>query len=205
MIFWLSRKNQTVIIFLEQKNFSSKEFHELIASADSSELNRVSNLFIQRMALYLSTVMKANNETAKDCAHQAFEKVYKKIVEGSITEINDVFGYLIRSARNEYLMVLRKDKVEVPSEYSYFSGIIGSSSNDVVEGIYSEEKEKLLEHCIKKLKKGKRTFFLQVLKFINEKDKDVAQKLNMSYGNFRTKKSRVVDALRDCVKKTLHK
>ncbi len=188
---------------MEQKNFSSKEFYELITSAETSEINRVSKVFIQRMALYLSSVMKANDETAKDCAQQAFEKVYSKIVEGSISDINDVFGYLIRSARNEYLMILRKDKVEVPSEYAYFSGVIGSTGEEVVGSIYSEEKEKLLEHCIKKLKKGKRTFFLQVLKFINEKDKDVADKLNMSHGNFRVKKSRVIDALRDCVQNAI--
>lgn len=148
--------------------------------------------------------MKANNETAKDCAQQAFEKVYTKIVDGSITNVKDVFGYLIRSARNEYLMVLRNDKVEVPSEYSYFSDVIGTTGDEVVGSIYSEEREKLLEYCINKLKKGKRTFFLQVLKFINEKDKDVAQKLNMSHGNFRTRKSRVIDALRDCVKNAVN-
>ncbi|MDZ7719979.1 MAG: sigma-70 family RNA polymerase sigma factor [Balneolaceae bacterium] len=187
---------------MEQDKISSKEFYELITSAETSEVNRISYIFIKRMALYLSTVMKADEETAKDCAQQAFEKVYKKIVNETISEINDVFGYLIRSARNEYLMILRKDKVEVPSEYSYFSGVIGSSGNEIEGSIYSEEKEKLLEYCIKKLKKGKRTFFLQVLKFINEDDKEVAKKLNMSHGNFRTKKSRVVDKLRECVKNT---
>lgn len=185
---------------MEQKNISGQEFYELLTSANTSEINRISNLFIQRMALYLTSVMKANDEAAKDCAQQAFEKVYIKIMEDSVADVNDIFGYLIRAARNEYLMVLRKDKVEVPSEYSYFAGVIGTTGDDVVGSIYSEEKEKLLEHCINKLKKGKRTFFLQVLKFINEKDKDVAKKLNMSYGNFRTRKSRVIDALRDCVK-----
>lgn len=187
---------------MEEKNISSKEFYELITSANSTEINRISSLFIQRMALYLASVMKANEETAKDCAQQAFEKVYTKIVKGTITDINDIFGYLIRSARNEYLMILRKDKVEVPSEYSYFSGVVGTTGEEVIGSLYSNEREKLLEYCIKKLKKGKRTFFLQVLKFINEKDKDVAQKLNMSHGNFRTRKSRVIDALRDCVKNT---
>lgn len=190
---------------MEQENISSKEFYELITSANTSEVNRISDLFIQRMALYLVSVMKANEETARDCAQQAFEKVYTKIVEGAISDINDIFGYLIRSARNEYLMILRKDKVEVPSEYSYFSEIIGSTGDEVVGSIYSEEREKLLQYCIEQLKKGKRTFFLQVLKFINEKDKNVAKKLNMSHGNFRTRKSRVIDALRDCVKKTAKK
>lgn len=149
--------------------------------------------------------MNADEETAKDCSQQAFEKVYKKIVDESISNINDIFGYLIRSARNEYLMILRKDKVEVPSEYSYFSGVVGSTSDDIIGSLYSEEKEKLLEYCIKKLKKGKRIFFIQVLKFINEKDKDAARKLNISHGNYRTKKSRVIDKLRECVKNILKK
>jgi len=156
------------------------------------------------MALYLCSVMKADEDTAKDCAQQAFEKVYTKIVEGSISDVNDIFGYLIRSARNEYLMILRKDVVEVPSEYSYFSGVVGSTGDDVFGSIYSEEREKLLQYCISQLKSSKRTFFIQVLKFINEKDKDVAKKLNMSHGNFRTKKSRVIDALRDCVKNAMN-
>lgn len=190
---------------MEQENISSKEFYELITSADTSEINRISKLFIQRMALYLASVMKANEETAMDCAQQAFEKVYTKIIEGSITDVNDIFGYLIRSARNEYLMVLRKDKVEVPSEYSYFSDVIGTTGDDVIGTLYSKEREKLLQYCINKLKKGKRTFFLQVLKFINEKDKDVAKKLNMSHGNFRTRKSRVIEVLRDCVRNAIKK
>lgn len=158
------------------------------------------------MALYLMSVLKADNETARDCAQQAFEKVYTKIVDDSITEVNDVFGYLIRSARNEYLMFLRKekDKVEVPSEYAYFSGVIGATGEEVAGSLYSEEKEKLLEYCINKLKKGKRRFFLHVLKFINEKDKDVAEKLKMSHSNFRTRKSRIIEALRECVKNAVN-
>lgn len=190
---------------MEQDKISGKQFYELITSANTSEINQISDHIIQRMAFYLSSVMKADEEIAKDCAQQAFEQVYTKIAGGSITDIEDIFGYLIRAAKNEYLIILRrdKDKIEVPNEYSYFLSVEGSTGEEVVDSIYSEEKEKLLEYCIEKLRRGRKKFFLQVLKFINEKDKDAAKKLNMSYGNFRTRKSRVVEALQDCVKNAL--
>ncbi|MCC5907977.1 MAG: sigma-70 family RNA polymerase sigma factor [Balneolaceae bacterium] len=184
---------------MDQKKITSKEFFELATSGNQSRLNRISEVLISRMGLYLQSVMGADIEIAKDCAQQAFEKVYGKITTHSIDNIDDLFGYLIRSARNEYLMFLRRDKFEVPSEHSYFTRIEGTSSDDVINSLYSEEKEKLLEYCIEKLKEGKRKFFKFVLEHINERDKDSARKLKMSHGNFRTKKSRVIDALRECV------
>jgi RNA polymerase sigma factor (sigma-70 family) len=185
---------------LNQKKITSKEFYDLAASGNTSELNKISSVLTRRMAVYLQAVMGADEETAKDCAQQAFEKVYGKIVSNSINNVEDLFGYLIRSARNEYLMFLRKDKFEVPSEHTYFSRIEGTSGDEVVKSLYSEEKEKLLQYCIDKLKAGKKKFFMLVLKHINERDKDTARKLNMSHGNFRTRKSRVIDTLRECVR-----
>lgn len=93
----------------ERVNISSKEFYEVIKSANSSDINHISNQSIQRMTLYLVTVLGANKETAKDCAQQAFGKVYSNIENGSLNDVKDIFAYLIRSARNEYLMILRKE------------------------------------------------------------------------------------------------
>lgn len=144
--------------------------------------------------------MRADNETAKDCAQQAFEKVYKGILDNSLSDIDDLYGYLIRSAKNEYLMLLRREKFEVHSEHQYFQEVQGSDADEVVQSLYSKQKEKLLRFCIEKLSQKRRSFYIQVLKYINEKDAVTADKLNMSHGSFRTKKSRLIDSLRDCVK-----
>jgi RNA polymerase sigma factor (sigma-70 family) len=190
---------------LDKKRITSKEFYELAVSGKKSELNKLSSVLINRMGLFLQSVMGSDEDIARDCAQQAFEKVYGKILNNSIDNIDDLFGYLIRSARNEYLMFLRRDKFEVPSEHTYFSQIEGMSDDDVVNSLYSEEKEKLLKYCVEQLKEGKRKFFKFVLQHINERDKDSARKLNMSHGNFRTKKSRIIDTLRDCVRNaTMH-
>lgn len=190
---------------MDQEKISSETFYELVRSSETSSINKVSGKLIERMALYLTAVLGADGDSAKDCAQQAYEKVYVKIVNNSISDVDDIFGYLIRSARNEYLMKLRKEKFEVPSEHQYFSGIRGTTGEEVYQNLYSEEREKLLEYCIKQLKKSKQNFFIKVLKHINEQDKEVAEKLEMSHANFRTRKSRVIDALRDCVEKASKK
>ena len=190
-----------VIASLAEDRISGEEFLELIRSADRSEVNRVSMKIIERMTFYLISVKGAEPETAKDCAHQAFENIYSKAVNESLADVNDIFGYLINSAKNEYLMVLRKDKVEVPNEFSYFSRVVGKTDADVVDSIYSAEKEKLPKYCIQQLEKKKRKFFISVLKLINEHDRDAAEKMNMTYGSYRTRKSRVIELLRECVKR----
>ncbi len=190
---------------MNQKKISSETFYELATSDDSSGINQLSEHIIQRMALYLTSVMEAEREAAKDCAQQAYEKVYVKISNGEISGVKDVYGYLIRAARYEYLMKLRKEQFEVPSEYEYFSGVRGTSGEEVVESLYSEEREKLLEYWIQQIKEKRKNFFMKVLKHINEKDKDVAEKLEMSHSSFRARKSRIIDTLRECVKNALLK
>lgn len=179
---------------------TGRNFYELIKSGNSSEINRVSDLLVSRMALYLKSVMQAEHELAEDCAQQAFEKVYGKILENSLDDIDDIFGYLIRSAKNEYLMSMRREKFEVSSEHAKIAPIQDQQMSDSLEIFYDRERHKQLEKCVSKMKLKKRKFFRQVLEHINEKDKDAAEKIGMSYANFRTKKSRIIEALRECVK-----
>lgn len=188
---------------MNQQNISSKEFYELVVSSDTSTVNEISASLIERISQYLKIVMRADKETAEDCAQQAFEKVYAKILNNTLSDISDLYSYLIRSAKNEYLMLLRRDKFEVHGEHKYFQEVPGSNADEVVQALYSEQKEKLLKVCIDKLSQKRKSFYVQVLKYINEKDAVTADKLNISHGSFRTKKSRLIDALRKCVKNAL--
>lgn len=186
---------------MEQKKYTSREFYELIAASDAKEVNRYSKTLIQRISRYLEIVLGADSETAKDCAQQAFEKVYAKIVDQSLDGVDDLFPYLIRSSKNEYLMSKRREKFEVSSEYEYFQGVKGAGAEDVAHSLHSGEKEKLLKFCVEQMRKSRRVFYDKMLRYINEKDAVTAEKLKMTHGSFRTKKSRIIDALRDCVKK----
>jgi DNA-directed RNA polymerase specialized sigma24 family protein len=185
---------------LAQKGLSGKEFYDLITSSDSPEINKVSQAYCDRLAIYLITVYGAEENNARDCAQEAFEKVYGKIVHKNMSDIEDIFGYLVRTAKNEYLMSIRREKFEVPFEQSHYAGIKGTTGEEVIEGLYSEERKLLLEYCIEQLKKNRKVFFLKVLKYINERDSEAAKLMKMTHNNYRTKKSRVIESLRDCVK-----
>ncbi|MCC5940501.1 MAG: sigma-70 family RNA polymerase sigma factor [Balneolaceae bacterium] len=185
---------------MENKKLSARNFYELVKSGNDSEINRISRIMVSRMALYLRSVMRVEDELAMDCAQQAFENFYEKILEDSLTDIDNIFGYLIISVKNEYLMRLRREKFEVPSDYAMFIPIQDTSSENIFEVLYSKEREKKLEKCIRELKFKNRKFFKLVLEYINENDKETAKMIGMSYSNFRTKKSRIIDALKECVK-----
>jgi len=187
---------------LDNQKLSGTEFYELVETGDSSEINRVSRAMVRTMALYLRSALQAEEGLAMDCAQEVYQKVYEKILENSLPDVENIYGYLINSARNEFLKSQRRGKFEVPSDHAKFIPIKDTSSENIVELLYNKEREKKLEECIRKMKIKNRIFFKQVLEHINEKDKDTAKLLGMSHSNFRTKKSRLIDTLRECVKES---
>lgn len=184
---------------MNKKKIHSDEFFQLIHSGDQTEINRLSVELIQRMTLYIRTVLGAENESARDCAQEAFGKVYSKIRARDHEAMEDVFGYMIRSARNEYLMKVRKEKYEVPIDEAKYRNKAEEGDPDAIELLATEDQKKMLSNCVNKLKKNQQSFFNTVMKHINEDDKVVSDKIGISYGSFRTRKSRVIDALRECI------
>lgn len=188
---------------MDHTNLSSSDFYEIVTSGSGKQLNYISDQLLRGMALYLRSVMRADKEVAEDCAQAAFEKVYTGIVNGSITDKEDIYGYLINSARNEYLMIIRRDRENIHDDEEFFSTVVGTTGSDIVKSLHSEEREKLLWVCIDKLDEDKKVFFQKVLKYIEYTDKDASELLGMTYSNFRTKKSRIIETLRRCVNRSV--
>lgn len=186
---------------MDRQKINSDEFYQLIQSDNKVEINQLSELLIQRMTLYIKSVLGAGEETARDCAQEAFSKVYMKIISKDHDKMEDLFAYMIRSSRNEYFMKLRKEKFEVPIDESKYREIADSSEKSAIDVLSIDEDQKLLNRCINKLKKKHRKFFSAVLEYINEEDKVAAEYVGITYGSFRTRKSRIVDMLRECVSK----
>lgn len=113
--------------------------------------------------------------------------------------MDDLFAYMIRSSRNEYLMKLRKEKYEVPIDESKYREIADEEEQTVIDVLSKDEDQEFLNNCIKKLKDKHRKFFKLVMDYINEEDKVTADLVGITYGSFRTRKSRIIDMLRECV------
>lgn len=186
---------------MDKQKINSNDFYKLIRSDNKVEINQLSEVLIKRMTLFIRSVLGAGEETARDCAQEAYSKVYTKIISKDHAKMEDVFAYMIRSSRNEYFMKLRKEKFELPIDESKYREIADSDETSVIDVLSSDDDQKLLKHCIRKLKKKHRKFFNAVLEFINEDDKVAAEFVGITYGSFRTRKSRIVEMLRECVSK----
>ncbi|MEX2410388.1 MAG: sigma-70 family RNA polymerase sigma factor [Candidatus Paceibacterota bacterium] len=184
---------------MDKKKINSEEFYQLIKSDNKVEINQLSEVLIQRMTLYIRSVLGAGEETARDCAQEAYSKVYSKIISQDHDKMEDLFAYMIRSSRNEYYMKLRKEKFEVPIDESKYREIADSSESTVIDVLSSDDDQKLLDRCIAKLNKKHRKFFNAVMEYINEEDKVAAEYVGITYGSFRTRKSRIIDMLRECI------
>lgn len=184
---------------LDRQKINSEEFYKLIKSDNKVEINQLSEVLIQRMTLYIRSVLGAGEESARDCAQEAYSKVYTKIISQDHDKMEDLFAYMIRSSRNEYYMKLRKEKLEVPIDESKYREIVDTSEKSVIDSLSSDHDQKLLNRCITKLKKKHRKFFYAVMEYINEDDKAAAEYVGITYGSFRTRKSRIIDMLRECI------
>lgn len=184
---------------LNRYKINSDDFYELIQSDNQAEINRLSEVLIERMTLYIRTVHGANTEIARDCAQEAYGKVYAKILDENHDKMEDVFAYMIQSSKNEYLMKLRKEKFEVPFDEMKYKGRMDTTVDDVIEILSSEDNQIRLKQCIKKLKNKNRDFFNTIWENLYEDDKITAEEIGISYGSFRTRKSRIIDILRECV------
>lgn len=173
----------------------------MIVSADQTGINNITEAYIHKLSGYLKTVHGADPETAADCSHQAFTKVFEKIRNRDLSDVENIYSYLIRSAKNEYLMILRRKENEVQSEPESMDRMEGDTASDVAGGLDTEDKENALKACVEMLKKGGKSFYWNILQHINETDAVTAKKLGMSHAGFRTRKFRLVQTLRDCVKR----
>lgn len=184
---------------MNKQKINSDEFYELIRSDNQAEINQLSKVLIERMTLYIQSVLGGGEETARDCAQEAYSKVYTKIISRDHNKMDDLFAYMIRSSKNEYLMKLRKEKYEVPIDESKYRELADEEEPTVIDILSKDEDQKFLENCIKKLKNKHRKFFKIVFDYINEEDKITANLVGITYGSFRTRKSRIIEMLRDCV------
>ncbi len=149
--------------------------------------------------------MRADAQVAQDCAHAAFEKVYIKVKTGEIKDLDNFYGYCIRSARNELLMHKRSSSRVRPLDSSGEEKEVQSSAEETIEILHSDEKEEALTKCLSELKPKRKQFFLRILNHINHSDKEAAELLGMTHAQYRTKKSRTIAVLRQCVDRVLGK
>src|SRR5690625_7497762 len=123
----------------------------MVKSADPSGINRLTEVYTYKLAGYLRAVHRAEPEIAADCSHQAFMKVFGEIRSGVLADVENIYSYLIRRVKNEYLMTLRKTKWEVSGEKEFLEQMVGDTASDVAEALLNDEKERALIDVVEAL------------------------------------------------------
>src|SRR5690625_7677763 len=120
----------------------------MVKSADPSGINRLTEVYTYKLAGYLRTVHQAEPEIAADCSHQAFMKVFEKIRNGELADVENIYSYLIRTVKNEYLMTLRKTKWEESEKKDFWEQMEGNKRGEEVEHSLKKEKVEALEWVV---------------------------------------------------------
>ncbi len=181
------------------KIISGKELYELIKSDNKAELERVVSHITHTLKLYLESVHKAPQDVAENVANDIFIKIYSMISKNELSDTENIYGYMITSAKNEYFMYLRKHANKSMPIRDELHTKVGE--DDVLQELHDEERKKVLMKCIDKLNKNNRKLIFSILRYIDYADIDTAKELGIEYGRFRTQKFRLIHILHECVQK----
>lgn len=177
------------------------KFVTAVINNDRSSLNEFSTVLTKVLVKFLLVRLDASIEDAKDSAHNAILYAIEKIKNKELENPDVIINYLFTTAKHDYLKLQNKQKE------SYFSDIPThhSEEGDQLKNLLNKERQKVLEYCIKKLKPKQLTY---ISYWFNNPGADttlVAERFKISINNAWTKKHRIIQVLKECVKKNINK
>lgn len=178
------------------------DYSELVTAVqegDKKKTNQLVKELLPRLKDYLNVVMNADENTAEECVHQAFEEVFRRIREDKIKNPKYIFSYLLKSCRHKYLHYdkrIRSMDWSIDEEPDYLV-----RSADQYKQLIDEERKSILKLCLQKLDEKARDFITYFLDKPEISTYQASKHFNISKANVRTKKSRILSRLSDCFKR----
>jgi DNA-directed RNA polymerase specialized sigma24 family protein len=185
---------------LDKEQISALELYELIHSKQKHELEAISLKIVSGVTLYLEMMLKLPKMDAENAAHEAFTITYERIKMGEMLDIDNLIGFLIKTARNQHLMEIRnKNKEVLPFEDELYTPPV----DNLLDSLDSSEHKKVLMLCIEKLDDKQRKFVFRILRNIDDSESEHAKRFKLNVSNFRIRKYRLIHILHECVQKYL--
>lgn len=149
--------------------------------------------------LYARYSLKWDDTSAEEIVHQVVGQVLSKIKNGELTEILSIEAYMMQSVKQISMRWRGKEK-----KFESFQEFLAEPSAATPETEHEDqERMRYLMSCIQNLSKPYRKFFFTILRILDESDTEMANKLRMDYKSFRTRKSRLIHILHECVQQYL--
>ncbi|NBW70353.1 MAG: sigma-70 family RNA polymerase sigma factor [Bacteroidetes bacterium] len=176
------------------------DFSELILAYQTSDDQRVNELLSQlfnRLEMYLMVVHKCSKDLAPDLVQEAMHRVIKKMQSQSIKDARSLLAYCMTSCKNEYYAYLKKEKKRILQHSDVEIEELPTDSSPLAH-LIEEDRQRILEKCIEKLNESNKKLIQFLLLQPEASPEELTRMFNISYANIRTRKSRIIQALKDC-------
>lgn len=181
---------------------SRVDYSELVYALQQNKEGEVNDLLeelLSRLRDYLKVVLNADEKEAEECVQQAFLKVYEQIKEDNIREEKYIFSYMLRACRHEYFRFSKEQhRFNNPME-DHKEHLVDPAEQ--VQNLMDKDRQKILEACLKELRKKSRQFIEYFIDKPDATTKEASAHFEISGANVRTKKSRIISRLHHCFKR----
>lgn len=180
----------------------SIEFVKAVKNGDKPVIEQFTARVIPRIIEYLMVTLNANKFLAEECTHHAFSVVLDRIINDSLDASTSIVSYTMTTARNEYFRMIKNEFREGTAIFQeqYFL-----DSEEQIEKLIDEEREKILQKCLKSLDVKSRDFIEYLIAHPEFSMMKIGKIFSISPENARTRKSRIISQLSDCIEKKLNK
>lgn len=187
---------------MSDKPLHTIEFTKAVLNDEKLIVEDYSSRIIPMVTEYLMVTLKANKFHAEECAHQAFSIVLDRIQNNLIGESASIVSYTITTARNEYFKVLKNEIREGTAilQEQYYQDI-----EEQLEALFESERNEALEKCLNSLDQKSKDFIYYVMKHPEYSMLKIGKIFNISPVNARTRKSRIISQLNNCIDKKLNR
>lgn len=187
---------------MTEKPLHSIEFVKAVKDQDRVVIEEFSSRLIPRIIEYLMITLKANKFLAEECSHHAFSVLLDRINAGELNEKSSVVSYAITTARNEYFRMI---KSEIREETAILQEQYYVDAEEQIQLLVDQDRERALNHCVQQLDLKSRDFINYILQHPDYSMLKVGKVFDISPEAARTRKSRILAILSDCVAKKMGK
>ena len=187
---------------MTEKPLHSIEFVKAVKNQDRKVIEDFSSRLIPRIIEYLMITLKANKFLAEECSHHAFSVLLDRIDSDELNEKSSVVSYAITTARNEYFRMI---KSEIREETAILQEQYYVEVEEQIQLLVDQDREKALKKCLEQLDSKSRDFIKYILQHPDYSMLKVGKIFGISPEASRTRKSRILAILSDCVGRKIGK
>lgn len=173
---------------------------QAVESDDREKVESFATEMLPRIIEYLKVTVRANDSHAKECAQESFSIVLERIANKNFNPEANVVAYLLVTARNEYFSLLKREYREGSAVFQEMFYVEAPEQLDL---LVEEDKQRVLRECLNILDSRSKDLITYMFKRPDASFLKISNVFGISPLNVRTRKSRIINRLSDCVKRKL--